>query len=55
MSGKAVRIVVHFDNEHKAPKHILVPAEYTLEDVIFHVRNVMGDKVMHITVIPEVS
>lgn len=55
MSGKAVRIVVHFDNEHKAPKHLLMPAESTLEDVISYVRTVLGDKVLHVTVIPEVS
>lgn len=54
MSTKCVRAVVHFDSVHKEPIKLLLPAASTLEDVVKSIREVLGDKVLHITLKPEV-
>lgn len=54
MSSKVVHIVVHFDSEYKEPIKLCLPAASTLEDVVESIREVLGDKVLHIVLKPEV-
>lgn len=52
--SKVVNLVVHFDSVYKEPIKLCLPASSTLEDVVKSIREVLGDKVLHITLKPEV-